>query len=95
MTDDHGNQRNLGYVMKCEELHIYHAGDTVVTQKLIEDVRACGPIAVACVPVNGVDTERHSRGIIGNMDWPRRGVFRPADPSRYDAADAHGHGNAE
>lgn len=68
VTDDHGNQRNLGYVMKCEGLHIYHAGDTVVTQKLIEDVRACGPIAVACVPVNGVDTERHSRGIIGNMD---------------------------
>lgn len=68
VTDEHGNQRNLGYVMKCGELHIYHAGDTLVTQKLIEDVRACGPIAAACVPVNGVDTERHSRGIIGNMD---------------------------
>lgn len=68
VTDEHGNQRNLGYVMKCRGLNIYHAGDTVVTQKLIEDVCACGPIAAACVPVNGVDTERHSRGIIGNMD---------------------------
>lgn len=68
VTDEHGNQRNLGYVIKCRGLHIYHAGDTMVTQKLMEDVRACGPIAAACVPVNGVDTERHSRGIIGNMD---------------------------
>lgn len=68
ITDEHGNQKHLGYVMKCKDLHIYHAGDTMVTQKLIEDVRAHGPIAVACIPVNGVDFERHSRGIIGNMD---------------------------
>lgn len=68
ITDENGNQRNLGYVLKCGGLHIYHAGDTLVTQRLIDEVRACAPIAVACVPVNGVDEERHSRGIIGNMD---------------------------
>lgn len=68
VTDEDGNQRNLGYVLKCGGISLYHAGDTVVTQQLIEDVKAAGPIALACVPVNGVDTERHSRGIIGNMD---------------------------
>jgi L-ascorbate metabolism protein UlaG (beta-lactamase superfamily) len=68
ITDSNGNQRNLGYVIKCGALNIFHAGDTVVTRRLIEDVRANGPVAVACVPVNGVDTERHERGIVGNMD---------------------------
>ena len=68
VTDEYGNQKYLGYVLKCRDLHIYHAGDTMVTQKLIEDVCAHGSMAVACIPVNGVDFERHSRGIIGNMD---------------------------
>lgn len=68
ITDEHGDQKNLGYVMKCNGVHIYHGGDTVVTQKLIEDVAVHGPITVACIPVNGVDFERHGRGIIGNMD---------------------------
>lgn len=68
ITDEFGNQRNLGYILKCGTLHVYHSGDTVVTLKLIEDVKAQRPIHVACIPINGVDTERHSRGIIGNMD---------------------------
>lgn len=68
VTDEQGDQRNLGYVLKCGGINIYHAGDTVVTPQLIQDVRARGPVDLACIPVNGVDTERHSRGIVGNMD---------------------------
>ncbi len=49
-------------------LRLYHSGDTVVTPQLIRDVSAFSPIHIACIPVNGLDTERHSRGIIGNMD---------------------------
>jgi len=68
ITDENGDQKNLGYVLECGGQRIYHAGDTVVTPRLIEDVRALGPITLACVPVNGIDSERRGRGVIGNMD---------------------------
>ncbi len=74
VTDEQGNHRNLGYVLDFNGIHLYHAGDTVVTEKLIADVKECGTIHIACIPINGVDTERHRRGIVGNMDC-RDGAF--------------------
>lgn len=68
VTDEHGDQRNLGYILDFGGIRLYHAGDTVVTEQLITDVKEQGDIQVACLPVNGVDTERHRRDIIGNMD---------------------------
>ena len=46
----------------------------MVTEKMITDVKEQGRVHVACIPVNGADTERHRRGIIGNMDC-RDGAF--------------------
>lgn len=68
VTDGEGNQRNLGYVLELGDRRIYHGGDTVVTDELIRDLAPFAPLAAACIPINGVDAERHKRGIIGNMD---------------------------
>ena len=66
--DEHGNEYALGYVINMGALSCYHSGDTLLTQKLLDDLRAQGTIDVACLPVNGCDFERHTRGIVGNMD---------------------------
>ncbi len=68
VTDEEGNQKNLGYVLELGAIRLFHAGDAVVTPRLIRDVSRWSPLALAFVPVNGADTERHGRGIIGNMD---------------------------
>lgn len=67
-TDANGDQHALGYVIRMGENSCFHAGDTVLTQKLIDDLLAAGPVTVACLPVNGLDFERTARGVVGNMD---------------------------
>ena len=61
-----GGARFVGYVVGRAR-RVYHAGDTIVT----DDVEASldGLDAdVALLPINGRDSEREARGIVGNMD---------------------------
>ena len=58
----------LGYVIEWNGVTVYHAGDTVVYNGLIETLSAW-PIDVALIPVNGRDYFRTARGIIGNTDF--------------------------
>lgn len=67
-ADEQGRQKNLGYIWETPDIHVYHAGDTVVTNQLIADVCSHAPIHLACIPINGIDTQRRNQGIIGNMD---------------------------
>lgn len=57
----------LGYVAEWNGVTVYHAGDTVVYDGLIETLSAWR-IDVALIPINGRDFFRTSRGIIGNTD---------------------------
>ncbi len=57
----------LGYVIEWNGVTVYHAGDTVVYDGLIETLSAWR-IDVALVPINGRDFFRTARGIIGNTD---------------------------
>jgi L-ascorbate 6-phosphate lactonase len=57
----------LGYVLEWNGVTVYHAGDTVVYDGLIETLSAWR-IDVALVPINGRDFSRTARGIIGNTD---------------------------
>lgn len=66
--DEHGNHRFLGYFIEGNGIRIYHSGDTVVTPELIEQVRMFQP-HLAFLPINGGDSFRTSRGIIGNMSF--------------------------
>jgi L-ascorbate metabolism protein UlaG (beta-lactamase superfamily) len=61
-----GRPRFVGYMLGSER-RIYHAGDSIVTDELIEALETLG-IDVALLPINGRDAEREARGIIGNMD---------------------------
>jgi L-ascorbate metabolism protein UlaG (beta-lactamase superfamily) len=58
----------LGYVIEWNDVTVYHAGDTVVYDGLIETLSAWD-IDLAFVPINGRDFFRTQRNIIGNTDF--------------------------
>jgi len=59
--------RYLGYVVDDGVARVYHAGDTVPYDGLIERLRALG-VDVAILPINGRDHYREASGVVGNMD---------------------------
>ena len=79
--DEEGASRTLGYVFRLGDHRLLHAGDTVVTQKLIGDLKEEHGLDAAMVPINGRDLERHARGIVGNMEQPRSLLVRIHDRS--------------
>lgn len=62
-----GRTRFVGYVLRFEDLTLYHAGDTVASDDLIDVVRPLG-VDVALLPINGRDSVREAQGILGNLD---------------------------
>ncbi|GGJ09167.1 MBL fold metallo-hydrolase [Alicyclobacillus cellulosilyticus] len=64
--DDHGHPVYVGYLMRANDVKVYHAGDTLVTPELITEVSAFRP-DVVLLPINGTDYARAARGIVGNM----------------------------
>ncbi len=61
-----GRPRFVGYAVGRGR-RIYHAGDTIVTDELVDALGRLD-LDVALLPINGRDAEREARGIIGNMD---------------------------
>jgi L-ascorbate metabolism protein UlaG (beta-lactamase superfamily) len=57
-----------GFVVKIDGLVIYHAGDTILGDGMVEELRPLG-VDVALLPVNGRDAAREEAGILGNL-WP-------------------------
>lgn len=58
----------LGYVVEWNGVTVYHSGDTVIYDGLIETL-SDWEIDVAFVPINGRDYFRTRRNIIGNTDF--------------------------
>ncbi len=58
----------LGYVLYNQHIGLYHAGDTILFDGLV-DTLAQLPIDLALLPINGRDYFRQQRGIAGNMDY--------------------------
>ncbi|MFN3337820.1 MAG: MBL fold metallo-hydrolase, partial [Thermomicrobium sp.] len=56
-----------GYVVALGGVRLYHAGDTIVYDKLGETVGALEP-QVALLPINGRDWYREREDIVGNLD---------------------------
>lgn len=65
-TDAAGHHRYLGYMMWLDNVRLFHSGDTMVTEELVHTVKQIQPHLV-CLPINGSDYARTSRGIVGNM----------------------------
>lgn len=76
--DESGNSETLGYVFRLGTLKIFHAGDTVVTDGLIQDLCMEQGLDAALLPINGRDIRRNAEGIIGNMDSREAGWFGEA-----------------
>lgn len=63
-----GEYPYLGYVFKLEGKVLYHAGDTILYDGLLENLRQISPKYDVCLlPVNGRDKEREALGMIGNL----------------------------
>lgn len=62
-TDDRGRHLYLGYVVEVEGFRLYHSGDTLSYEGLVEHLGA-GPFDVLFLPINGRDP---ARGVAGNM----------------------------
>ena len=59
--------RYLGYILEIAGVRIYHAGDTVIYDGLVERLRE-QEIDVAFLPINGRSYFREQKDIVGNMD---------------------------
>ncbi len=73
-SDSSGNANALGYVFHFGKLTIFHAGDTVATDRLVRDVRKCGSITLSLLPINGRDWIRE-KTLIGNMSPLEAALF--------------------
>ena len=62
-TDIDGNHKFIGYIVEVGGLTLYHSGDTVLFEGLVDHL-AHHDIAVALLPINGRDP---ARGVAGNL----------------------------
>ena len=63
---DHGPPRFVGYVVELDGVTLYHAGDSLADERIVQAAAELRP-DIALVPINGRDAEREGRGIVGNM----------------------------
>lgn len=71
-VDAHGRSRWMGFLIECNGVTVYHAGDTLVFPELL-DALAGKAIDIALLPINGRDFFREEQNITGNL-WPHEAV---------------------
>src|SRR5919197_4745828 len=59
--------RFLGYVVEGGGTRVYHAGDTVAFDGLVERLREL-QVEIALLPINGRRPEREAQDIVGNLE---------------------------
>jgi L-ascorbate 6-phosphate lactonase len=62
-----GHYRYLGYVIELAGVRVYHAGDTVAYDGLVERLQRLA-VDVALLPINGRSYFREQQDIVGNFD---------------------------
>ncbi len=62
--DEHGNCKFMGYVIEFGKWKIYHSGDTLYFDKMVDLLKPFS-IDIAILPVNGNDS---ARGVAGNLN---------------------------
>lgn len=63
-----GLVRYLGYVVDLNGVHLYHSGDTIMYDGMVERLRALG-VTLALLPINGRDWRREQHDIVGNLSY--------------------------
>jgi L-ascorbate 6-phosphate lactonase len=63
-----GEYTYLGFVIEVGGKVIYHAGDTILYDGMVESLKKISDhYDVCCLPANGRDAEREAMGMIGNL----------------------------
>lgn len=63
-----GEYTYLGFVIEVDGKVIYHAGDTILYDGLLESLKKISDhYDICCLPANGRDAEREAMGMIGNL----------------------------
>jgi rhamnosyltransferase len=62
-----GRSLFVGFVLDWHGRRVYHAGDTALTQEVLDGVKKQVPIHTAFLPVNERNFFRDRKGIVGNM----------------------------
>ena len=63
-----GNYPYLGFVIEMDGKILYHSGDTIFYEGMLDRLKMISDhYDVCCLPVNGRDTQREALGIIGNL----------------------------
>lgn len=65
--DEQHGYRWLGFVIELNGVTLYHSGDSILFDGLIEAVKQ-HTLDIACLPVNGRDWWREQKDIIGNFN---------------------------
>ncbi|HVU69090.1 MAG TPA: MBL fold metallo-hydrolase [Ktedonobacteraceae bacterium] len=71
-VDRAGHSRWMGFLIECNGVTLYHAGDTILIPEILAAL-AGQRIDLALLPINGRDFFRERREIVGNL-WPREAV---------------------
>jgi L-ascorbate metabolism protein UlaG (beta-lactamase superfamily) len=71
-VDSDGHSRWMGFLIECNGVALYHAGDTIVFPELLDALKG-KRIDLALLPINGRDFFRERPGVVGNL-WPREAV---------------------
>lgn len=66
--DAAGNPAYLGFIVTLNGVTLYHSGDTVIYDGMIERLQA-QPIDLMILPINGRDWFREQQRLVGNMDY--------------------------
>ncbi len=59
----------LQYIIEGNGVRIYHAGDTLRYEGMMDKLRSFGHLDAAVLPINGRDGKRYRRNCIGNMTF--------------------------
>lgn len=70
--DAEGHARWMGFLISCNGVTLYHAGDTVLIPELFTALKD-QTIDIAILPINGRDFFREQKEIVGNL-WPGEAV---------------------
>lgn len=67
-NDEKGNPYYFGYFIEVNGVKLFHSGDTIIDDHIVEKAKAFSP-DISFLPINGGDYARTRRGIIGNMNF--------------------------
>jgi L-ascorbate metabolism protein UlaG (beta-lactamase superfamily) len=77
--DEYGNCRYMGYVIEFGPYKIYHSGDTLWFDEMVEWVKPFA-VDVAILPING---NRPERKVAGNLDCKEAAALGKAIKAKY------------